>query len=88
MGAYIKALVLANYLSVAGNPHGSMSGVVSFVTFSLLKDKSAWRGFERPKAGPKGEGQNGLYITTSCPEWAKNWVTINREIKRDPDNEG
>jgi len=38
MGEYIKALVLTNYSSVAGYPHRSMSAVVSFVTFSLVKD--------------------------------------------------
>jgi len=33
-----------------------MSGIFSFGDFSLDKDKSAWSGFEQPKAGPKGEG--------------------------------
>jgi hypothetical protein len=38
-----------------------MSGVLSFDTFSLDKDKSVWNRFEQPQAGPKGEVQDGLH---------------------------
>ena len=39
----------------------SMSGALSFGTFSLGKDKSVWSRFEQPKAGPKGEVQDRLH---------------------------
>ena len=37
-----------------------MSGIFSFGDFSLDKDKSLWSGFEQPKDGPEGEGQDSL----------------------------
>ena len=48
-----------------GTRRASVSGIFSFGDFSLDKDKSVCSGFEQPKAGPEGEGQDALHKSYS-----------------------
>ena len=56
-----RRLIRASQGTHNGSLWASMSGALSFGTFSLGKDKSVWNRFEQPQAGPKGEVQDGLH---------------------------
>ncbi len=65
-----------------GTRRAGMLGILSFGDFSLDKDKSAWSGFEQPKAGPEGEGQDGLHKSHSPIKGEILSVRQHKEYKR------